>query len=299
MRATVLGFILLVIPLLAQADLNVFACEPEWAALADEIGGDKVKSSSATNALQDPHYLQARPSLISKVRRADLVVCSGAELEIGWLPMLLRKGNNGDVLPGSPGFLEASSHVRRLGVSAGNDRSHGDIHPQGNPHVQANPHNILRVAQAMAERMVQLDGDNADHYQQRMMDFERRWNAAITGWEARAAGLRGKRVITHHKSWIYLQDWLGLEEVATLEPVPGIPPTANHLTTLLNRFGGKNGADFIIRAPYQSEKPSIWLSERTGIPALMLPLTVGGSEHSGDLFKLFDDIINRLLTAKG
>ena len=147
--------------------------------------------------------------------------------------------------------------------------------------------------------MSQLDADNSDSYKQGMADFERRWNSAITGWEGRAAELRGKRVITHHKSWIYLQNWLGLEEVETLEPVPGIPPTAKHLTELLDRFGGENGADFIIRAPYQSEKPSNWLSERTGIPAVMLPLTVGGSDQASDLFKLFDDIINRLLTAKG
>jgi zinc/manganese transport system substrate-binding protein len=299
MKTTVLGIMLLFMPMLAQADLNIFACEPEWAALADEIGGNKVKTGSATNALQDPHYLQARPSLISKVRRADLIVCSGAELEIGWLPMLLRKGNNGDVMPGNPGFLEASSYVNRLGVSAGNDRSQGDIHPQGNPHIQANPHNVLLVAKALAERMAQLDADNSDSYKQGLADFERRWNSAITDWEERAAELRGKRVITHHKSWIYLQNWLGLEEVETLEPVPGIPPTAKHLTELLDRFGGENGADFIIRAPYQSEKPSNWLSERTGIPAVMLPLTVGGSDQASDLFKLFDDIINRLLTAKG
>jgi zinc/manganese transport system substrate-binding protein len=299
MKTTVLGIMLLFVPMLAQADLNIFACEPEWAALADEIGGDKVKTGSATNALQDPHYLQARPSLISKVRRADLIVCSGAELEIGWLPMLLRKGNNSDVMPGNPGFLEASSYVNRLGVSTGNDRSQGDIHPQGNPHIQANPHNMLLVAKALAERMAQLDADNSDSYKQGLADFERRWNRAITGWEERAAELRGKQVITHHKSWIYLQNWLGLEEVETLEPVPGIPPTAKHLTELLDRFGGENGADFIIRAPYQSEKPSNWLSERTGIPAVMLPLTVGGSDQASDLFKLFDDIINRLLTAKG
>jgi len=291
--------LLLSTPLLAEADLNIFACEPEWAALADELGGDKVKTSSATNALQDPHYIQARPSLISQVRRADLIVCSGAQLEIGWLPMLLQKGNNRDVLPGSTGFLQASGYVKRLDVAVSSDRSQGDVHPQGNPHIQTNPHNIRLVAEEMAGRMAQLDADNSEIYQQRLLDFKQRWNAAIGNWEKRGEALRGKRVIAHHKSWIYLEDWLGLEEVATLEAVSGVPPTANHLASLLDRFADSNDADFIIRAPFQSEKPSVWLSERTGIPALLLPLTVGGTDEATDLFKLFDNILDRLLNAEG
>lgn len=288
--------LLLLTPFALHADLKIFACEPEWAAVATELGGDKIDVSSATNALQDPHYIQARPSLISKVRRADLIVCSGAQLEIGWLPMLLRKGNNPNVVPGSPGFLEASEYVKRLDVTLENDRSQGDVHPQGNPHIQTNPHNILLVAEAMTGRMVQLDAGNAESYQQNLLDFRQRWSVAISNWEQRASVLRGKRVIAHHKSWIYLESWLGLTEVATLEAVSGIPPTASHLGNLLERFGDK-GADFIIRAPYQSEKASNWLSERTGIPAVLLPLTVGGTDQASDLFKWFDDIINRLLTA--
>lgn len=299
MNKITLILVLLVAPLVSQADLNILACEPEWSALAQELGGDIVETSSATNALQDPHYIQARPSLISKVRRADLLVCSGAQLEIGWLPMLLRKGNNPDVHPGKPGFLEASSYVKRLDATANVDRSQGDMHPQGNPHVQTNPHNISLIAKAMAERMMELDPDNSATYQHRLEDFQTRWAAAVAGWEERASVLRGRQIITHHKSWVYLGDWLGMEEVATLEPVPGIPPTASHLSGLLHRFEGANAADYIIRAPFQSDKSSLWLSERTGIPAVMLPLTVGGSEQATDLFSFFDDIIERLLSAHG
>ena len=288
--------LLLLTPMIVNADLKIFVCEPEWEAVALVLGADKIEVSSATNALQDPHYIQARPSLISKVGRANLIVCSGAELEIGWLSMLLRKGNNPDVMPGTPGFLEASQYVQKLDVSSGNDRSQGDVHPQGNPHIQTNPHNILLVAEAMTERMAQLDSSNAATYQQNLSDFRQRWTVAMAAWEERAAVLRGKRVIAHHKSWVYLENWLGLVEVATLEPVSGIPPTASHLGSLLDRFGNK-GADFIIRAPFQSAKPSEWLSERTGIPAVVLPLTVGGTDQASDLFTWFDDIINRLLTA--
>jgi len=277
----------------AHAALRVFACEPEWAQLATAIGGDAVEVTSATTALQDPHYIQARPSLIARVRRADLVVCSGSQLEIGWLPMLLTKANNPRVQPGAPGYLETSPLVPRLEIPTSLDRSLGDMHPEGNPHVQLNPHNVAVIAQALAERMTELDPQG--NYQAGAAAFLERWNGAIAGWEARAKPLVGKRIVVHHKSWAYLEDWLGLVEVAQLEPVPGVPPTASHLSELLAKLGTDgHGADFIIRAPFQDEKPSAWLSKRTGIPELMLPLTVGGSDDANDLFSLFDDILNRL-----
>lgn len=299
MRNFIIVSMLILAPLVSKADLNIFTCEPEWSALAEVIGGSSIKTSSATNPLQDPHYIQARPSLISKVRRADLIVCSGAQLETGWLPMLLRKGNNPDVLQGGSGFLEASMYVKRLDTAASSDRSQGDVHPQGNPHIQTNPHNILLVAKALAERMTQLDPDNTVTYQQNLRDFVQNWSKAIVDWEERATGLKGKQVIAHHTSWIYLEKWLGLEEVATLEPVPGVPPTATHLADLLSRFGDSGSADLIVRAPFQSAKASNWLSERTGIPAVLLPLTVGGTDQATDLYKWFDDILDRLLNAKG
>ena len=298
MQRLFLIILLLSAPILAQAKLRLFACEPEWAALAHEIAGDKVKTDSGTTALQDPHYIQARPSLIAKVRRADLVVCSGAQLEIGWLPMLLRKANNHEAQPGTRGFMYASDFVRRLEIPTSVDRIQGDMHPQGNPHVQTNPHNIARIAKALSQRMQELDAGNATAYQAGLDDFLKRWNAAMLRWEKRAASLRGKRVITHHKSWIYLEDWLGMKEVANLEPKPGIPPTASHLSALLRQLGTEGqGADLIIRTAYQNEKPSEWLSKRTKIRDVMLPFTVGGSDTAVDLFSLFDDTLDRLLGA--
>ena len=218
----VISMLFLLLPPTALADLRVFACEPEWSALAEEVGGDLVKVSSATNALQDPHYIEARPSLISKVRKADLVICSGADLEIGWLPMLLSKANNPAVLPGKEGFLEASSYVRRLDVPDSVDRAQGDMHPQGNPHVQMNPHNLLAIASEIGRRMASLDPANAEQYATQTEGFIQRWKTAIEAWEERASGLAGRRVVCHHKSWVNLEDWLKLEEVATLEAVPGI-----------------------------------------------------------------------------
>ena len=277
----------------AAAELRVFTCEPEWAALAGEVGGDLVDAYSATTALQDPHYIQARPSLIAKVRRADLVICSGAQLEIGWLPALLQKANNRKVMPGNDGYLEASNFVLRVGATDNVDRAQGDIHPQGNPHIQTDPHNLAAVARAMAERMAKIDPENTDSYESNLNDFMTRWQAAIERWEAAAAPLRGRRIITHHKSWVYLVRWLGLEEVAHLEAIAGLPPTATHLSRLTTEFAD-GGADVIVRSPYQDAKPSRWLSERIGVPALVLPLTVGGTEGATDLFGMFDDIVTRL-----
>ena len=219
--------VILLIPAMAQADIRVFACEPEWAALAEEIGGDLVDAYAATTALQDPHYIQARPSLIARVRQADLVICSGAQLEIGWLPALLQKANNRRVMPGSQGYLEASSFVLRLDATGNVDRSKGDIHPLGNPHIQTDARNILAVARAMAARLAQIDTENTISYDNNLSIFIDRWTAAVERWEAKAAPLRGKRIITHHKSWVYLERWLGLEEVANLEAIPGLPPTEN------------------------------------------------------------------------
>jgi zinc/manganese transport system substrate-binding protein len=296
MKHIVIFLLLVASPVLSQAGLRVFACEPEWASLVQELGGNLVEASSATHALQDPHYIQARPSLISKVRRTDLVICSGADLEIGWLPKLLEKANNPNVRPGTAGFFESSAFVQRLDVPSSIDRAQGDMHPQGNPHVQLNPHNMLLIATVLGSRLEKLDPDNAGSYQQHLAEFQQKWLAAIARWEEMAIPLKGRRIIAHHNSWVYLENWLGLEKMATLEPVAGVPPTASHLAGLLAEFGddGK-GADLIIRAPYQSEKASEWLSERTAIPAVMLPLTVGGSEEADNLFHLFDDLLLRLL----
>ena len=288
--------LLLLLPMSSQAALNVFACEPEWAALAEAIGAPHVSTYSATTALQDPHYIQARPSLIAKVRNADMVVCSGAQLEIGWLPALLQKANNRKVMPGSPGYLEVSSFVLRIGATANVDRAQGDIHPQGNPHIQTNPHNVAVVAGVLGKRMAEIDAENAESYRAGYEAFDARWKAAIDAWEERAAPLRGKRIITHHKSWVYLEHWLGLEEAGNLEAIAGLPPTATHLSLLTKEFGN-GGADVIVRSPYQDDRPSVWLSDQTGIPAVVLPLTVGGTDEASDLFSLYDDVIDRLLGA--
>lgn len=273
----------------AQAKLSIFACEPEWAALSQELAGDNADVFAATHPGQDPHHVQARPSLIAKLRLADLAVCSGAELEIGWMPMLQRRARNPRVLSGESGYFEASQQVRLLEKPTGLDRSEGDVHGDGNPHIQHDPRRILEVAEALSSRLQQLDPENRVAYESRLEDFSKRWIAATAGWERTAASLKGRRVIVHHKEWIYLLDWLGMQRVGSLEPIPGSPPNMAHLAELKELQ-----ADLIILSPLNSTKPSNWLHDRTGIPVVVLPQTVGAVAGSNDLFSQFDEIVRRL-----
>jgi zinc/manganese transport system substrate-binding protein len=280
----------------SQAALNVLACEPEWAALALELGGDKITVSSATTARQDPHRIEARPSLIARARNADVLICTGLELEVGWLPVLLQQSGNPKIAVGQPGNVEAGAFVKRLDVPVRVDRSDGDVHAAGNPHIQQNPHNISAVAVVLAKRFTQLDPSNAQVYEARLKDFSARWSIAIGRWELQARGLRGIAVIEHHKNMTYLLDWLGMQSVGTLEPKPGIEPGAAHLTQLLAQLPKLNPR-LVLRAIYQDERASVWLSERAKIPAVQMPFTVGGDDKAKDLFGLFDVTISRLLAA--
>jgi zinc/manganese transport system substrate-binding protein len=278
----------------ASAALNVFACEPEWAALAVELGGGAVEAFSATTGRQDPHQIQARPSLIARMHRADLVVCTGAELEIGWLPILLRQSANGKVQPGAPGYFEASQAVTLLDVPASVDRAQGDVHAQGNPHLHLDPRNIAQVAAALAARLAELDPERAGLYRARLQDFARRWAAAIARWEARAAPLKRLPVVIHHKDWTYLIAWLGMRQAGLLEPKPGVPPSTSHLDALMARLKAQP-ARMVIRSAYQDDRPARYVADRAGIPEVVLPYTVGGDQEATDLFALFDDTLNRLL----
>ncbi|MBK6632878.1 MAG: zinc ABC transporter substrate-binding protein [Betaproteobacteria bacterium] len=277
----------------AAAALNVFACEPEWAALAKELGGDKVSTYSATHALQDPHRIEARPSLIARARGAQLVVCTGADLEAGWLPPVLRESGNAAVQPGRPGYFEAAQFVARIEIPTKLDRAEGDVHAAGNPHIQLAPRNLLAVAGALAQRLGEVDAANAGHYAERHKVFADKWRTAIARWEKEAAALRGLRVIAQHKSFSYLFHWLGLVEAGTLEPKPGIEPGSAHLAQLLAQAKAQQ-VRLIVRTPYDSPRPGEWLAERAGIPLVTLPFTVGGSEKAQDLFGLFDDTIAKL-----
>jgi zinc/manganese transport system substrate-binding protein len=278
----------------AQATLKVLACEPEWAALVQELAGDKASVYAATTGLQDPHHIQARPSLVAAARASELLVCTGAELEVGWLPLLIRQSGNNAIQPGKPGYFEAAAFVRKLEVPERLDRADGDVHAAGNPHIQTDPRNIALVADALARRLAEVDPANAADYQARAADFQARWKAAIQRWQTQAAPLRGASIVVQHKAFPYLQQWLGLAEVAVLEPKPGVEPTSSHLSAVLAGLQTRP-AKMILRAAYNDGRGADWLAERTKLPVVVLPFTVGGDEQARDLFTLFDDTVQRLL----
>jgi len=278
----------------AHAALKVFACEPEWAALAQELGGGLVDVAVATTAMQDPHQIQARPSLLARTRNADLVLCTGAELEAGWLPVLLQQSGNARIQPGQPGHFAAADYVRKLDVPARLDRSLGDVHAAGNPHIQTDPRNIALVAKALGARLQQIDPAHAGDYAARLADFSQRWSQAMARWNAQAAPLRGTSVVSQHKAYAYLYDWLGMKEVAVLEPRPGVEPSAAHLQQVLSTLKD-TPARMTVFSAYQDPKAAEWLSRNAGVPAVRIAFTVGGTEGARDLFGLFDDTLERLL----
>ena len=294
MKKILFVFLVFFSALPARADLNVFATVPEWAALAKEIGGDKVKVYTATTAFQDPHRIEAKPSLLAQARRAQLVVAVGAELEAAWLPLVLRDSGNAGIQSGRPGYFEAANFVTRLEVPTVLDRAHGDVHAGGNPHIHLDPRNVLKIGQALMTRMTELDTANAAAYQSGYKVFAEKWQVAMARWEKEGQSLKGVPVLVHHSSFSYLANWLGLKVVGTLEPKPGIEPTSGHLTALLNQQQA-SPARMVLRTPYNQDGPSQWLAGKTGVLAVLLPYTVGGTPEVNDLFSLFDDTLGRLL----
>jgi zinc/manganese transport system substrate-binding protein len=291
-----IAWLLLVGPA-ALAKLNVFTCEPEWQSLVDSLGGEQVSSFSATSAFQDPHHIEARPSLIARLRQADLLVCTGSELEIGWLPVLLQKSANGKVQANRPGHFMAADYIETLDKQTYVDRSMGDVHASGNPHVHLDPYRLLSIAKKLSQRLRLLDANNADFYKQRFEDFEQQWISAMIKWEDQAKPLKEMPVVVQHANWRYLFAWLGIKAVADLEPKPGLPPSSGHLVEVLATLK-REPARLLVLAAYQNRKAADWLVEREAMPVVVLPFTIGGHPQATDLFSLYALTIEQLLEAR-
>ena len=276
--------------------LNVFATVPEWAALAQEIGGDRLKIVTATGALQDPHRIEAKPSLIARARNADLLLATGAELEVGWLPVILRESGNARIQPSALGYFEAVAYVKMLDVPGRLDRADGDVHASGNPHIHTDPRNYPKIAAALATRLAQLDAANAAQYRMAYAKFVERWQANLARWEKQAAPLRGQPVVVQHKSFSYLIDWLGLKEIAVLEPKPGVEASAAHLARVLEQTRGQKPR-WVIRAAWENNRAADGFAAQSGAPVAVLPFTVGADDQVKDLTALFDETVARLSAA--
>ncbi len=286
--------ILLTAPTSSIAKLDIFACAPEWGALAIEIGGEEVKVFTASKASQDVHHLRAKPSFLAKMRKAELVFCTGASLESGWLPVLLQKAGSSKVQAGQVGHLLASEFVERLEISDSVDRSMGDVHGEGNPHIHLNPHNLVFIAEELAKRLILISPNREKYFKNKLESFKKNWQRHIKDWEQKAQPLKNKNVVVYHQNWIYLLNWLNLNRVTTLEPVPGIPPRVSHLESVLESVKQQD-ITAILLAPYQQNKAAAWLSKNADIPVVTLPYTVGGTENTKDLKSLFDETLKILL----
>jgi len=281
----------------AFAQLNIITATEDLASLAQEVGGDKIKVESLARGYQDPHFVEAKPSFVLKLNKADLLIVVGRELEIGWLPVLITQSRNSKIQPGGPGYLDASQTAKILELPTGQiTRAMGDVHPMGNPHYWLDPENGRRIAKAILEKFSQMDSKNASYFAQREADFEKRLTEAQARWKAAMAPYNKVKVVTYHRSWANFADAFGLDVIGYVEPKPGIPPTPQHTLDVIQAIKAQN-VKVIIVEPYFDTKTPNSIAAATGAKVLVMPPSVGGVPAATDYFKLFDTDVNMLVAA--
>ena len=275
-----------------RAELRVFACEPEWASLVGQLMPE-ADITTATHHLQDPHYIEARPSLIAAMGRADIAVCTGASLEAGWLPTLLQRASNPDIQTGQPGLFFAADHAQLQAPHDHVDRSMGDVHPEGNPHVHLSPNQMPVIADALANRLIALAPAAENRIKTRHLQWQVNWRTHQAGWQRAADQLQGISVVVQHTGFTYLLNWLGVQHELDLEPKPGLPPSASHLGSLLVNPRLKEASGILV-ASYQDRQPADWLAEKTGLPVVVVPGTVTGELPAETLSELISEIVLKI-----
>jgi zinc/manganese transport system substrate-binding protein len=281
----------------AYAEVNVITATEDLASLAREVGGDKIKVESLARGYQDPHFVEAKPSFVLKLNKAELLIVVGRELEIGWLPPLITQSRNAKIQPGAEGYLDASLTAKILELPSGQiTRAMGDVHPLGNPHYWLDPENGRRIAKAIQAKLSQLDSSNASYYAQREADFEKRLTDAQQRWKSQMAPYKGLKVVTYHRSWPNFADAFGLEVIAYIEPKPGIPPTPQHTLDVIQAMKAQN-VKIVMVEPYFDLKTPNSIASATGAKVLVMPPSVGGVKEATDYFKLFDTDVNMLIAA--
>lgn len=296
---TLLLFTLLAAPVYAQAQrkLNVVTTIEDLASLAREVGGDRIDVESIARGYQDPHFVEAKPSFILKLQRADLLVVVGRELEIGWLPPLIQQSRNGKIQQGAENYLDASLTAKILEIPTGEiTRAMGDVHPLGNPHYWLDPENGRRIAKAILAKLTAVRPADRTYFEQREADFERRLTEAEKRWDATMAPFKGTKLVTYHRSLPNLADRFGLDIIGYVEPRPGIPPTPSHTLDLINEMK-RQKVRLVLIEPYFDLKTPNAIGRETGAKVLVMPPSVGGVKEVTDYFKLFDYDVNLMVTA--
>jgi len=288
---------MLTAPVHAQGKLSIVTTTEDLAAVAREIAGDRAAVESIARGYQDPHFVEAKPSFILRLQRADLLVVVGRELEVGWLPPLVQQSRNAKVQPGAAGYLDASLQARILDIPQGQvTRAMGDVHPQGNPHYWLDPENGKVIARAIAGKLTELRPADQAYFEQRLADFSRRVDEAEKGWLATFAPFKGLKVVTYHRSYTNFADRFGLEVIGYVEPRPGIPPTPQHTLDLINEMNRQN-VKLIIVEPYFDLKTPNAIARQIGGQVVVVPPSVGGTKEVSDYFKLFDNAVKLVADA--
>jgi zinc/manganese transport system substrate-binding protein len=284
-------------PAHAQGKLNVIATTEDLASIGREVGGDRITIESIAKGYQDPHFVEAKPSFILKLQRADVLIAVGKELEIGWLPPLIQQSRNARIQPGAPGYLDASLNVQILEIPTGQiTRAMGDVHPLGNPHYWLDPENGKRIGKGMADKFSELRPNERAYFQQRLTDFTTRLDEAEKRWLQQTAPYKGTKIVTYHRSFPNFAERFGLQIVGYVEPRPGIPPTPQHTLDLINDMKRQN-IKLVLVEPYFDLKTPNAIGQQTGAEVLVMPPSVGGVKEATDYFKLFDYDINLLVEA--
>jgi zinc/manganese transport system substrate-binding protein len=284
-------------PLAQAKKLTVITSTTDLGSLAQEVGGDRISVESIAKGYQDPHFVEAKPSFLLKLRNADLLIAVGLELEIGWLPPLVTQSGNPKIQPGAGGYLDTSQFAEILEIPKGQiTRAMGDVHPQGNPHYWLDPENGRRIAKGIADKLAQMDQTNASYYQQRYQDFDKRLTAAEKGWDAQMQPFAGRKVVTYHNSWPNFAKHFKLNVVGYVEPRPGIPPSPSHTLDLIQAMKRDNVKVILVEPYFDSKTPESIARATGGKVVTMLP-SVGGEKDVTDYFKLFDYDINLVTNA--
>jgi zinc/manganese transport system substrate-binding protein len=274
--------------------LKVVTTYPYIAEIAGRIGGDKIKVDFLARGDYDPHTIVPKPSYIARLRKANLLIINGAQLEIGWLPPLLKQANNPSVNPGSAGFLDLSRSVKLIDVPKSVSREQGDIHPDGNPHFYLDPHNIPLLARAIAQKLSHIDMHNSAFYETNLTAFTHMWSAKMAQWDRKLSTLKGRKVIEYHKNYDYFLRRYGIVLAGTIEPLPGIPPTSKHIEKLETILTQGN-ITFILQDVYNSDDAARHLSRKFNIPMVKLPHDVGAVSEAEGIISLFETIVRRLV----
>lgn len=281
----------------AQSKLNVMTTTEDLASIAREIGGDHITVDSMAKGYQDPHFVEAKPSFILKLQKADVLIAVGRELEIGWLPPLIQQSRNAKIQVGAPGYLDASLGATILEIPNGNiTRAMGDVHPLGNPHYWMDPENGKRIGKEIADKLSELRSGDTAFFQQQVTSFTTRLDAAEKRWLAQMAPYKGTKMVTYHRSFPNFAERFGLDIVGYVEPRPGIPPTPQHTLDLINEMKRQN-VRLVLVEPYFDMKTPMSIGRETGAQVLVMPPSVGGVKDVPDYFKLFDYDINLLIEA--